>query len=125
MSAYREMIIEHYKNPMNHFKMVNPSIEVYDSNPVCGDEVTVYLRIKDNKIEEISFQGNGCAISQAATSILTDELVGLTLDEVNEFGQEKIRELLGVPLSPVRLKCALLGIKVIQSAILKYQAENA
>lgn len=125
MSAYRENIIEHYKNPQNHYEMEDASISAHDLNPVCGDEVTVWLKIEDQVVQQISFQGSGCAISQAATSMLTDDLVGLTLDEVRAIDQDEIREMMGVPLSPVRLKCALLGIKVIQEGVLKYQAEQA
>jgi len=125
MSAYREAIVEHYKNPMNHHKMENADAEYEDLNPVCGDKVHVWIKVnEDDTIEDISFLGEGCAISQAATSMLTDELPGMTLTEVDALNQEEIKELLGVPLSPVRLKCALLGVKVIQGAVLKYKAEK-
>lgn len=123
MSAYREAIIEHYKNPMNHEVMEDATIDLEDENPVCGDKVHVYLKMEGDKIERVTFQGKGCTISQAATSILTDELPGMTADEALEIDQEEIRELLSVPLSPVRLKCALLGIKVIQQALLNYKAK--
>lgn len=125
MNIYRENILEHYKNPLNHEEMEDASAEFHDSNPVCGDEIHFWVKVKeDGTIERATFKGTGCAISQASASMLTETVEGMHMDEVEEMGSEEIRELIGVPLSPVRLKCALLGLKVLQAALLKYKGEH-
>lgn len=125
MSAYREAIIELYKNPLNNYEMEDASTDFEDSNPLCGDQIHVWVKVNENGVvEKVSFKGTGCAISQASTSLLTEELPGMTIEEVEALDQDDIQELLGIPLSPVRLKCALLGQKVIQGALLKYKASK-
>lgn len=125
MSMYRENIIEHYKNPENHEAMDDATTEFRDKNPLCGDDIRFWLKIdEEGKVEKATFLGEGCAISQASASILTEELVGLTVDEIDKMGETEMRENLGVQLSPVRLKCALLSIKVVQGAVLKYRGDQ-
>ncbi len=124
-NIYRENILEHYKNPLNHEEMADATVDFEDTNPVCGDEIHFWVKIDDDgKIKRATFKGRGCAISQASASMLTETVEGMTVEEVEELGADEIRELLGVPLSPIRLKCALLGLKVLQGALLKYKGEQ-
>lgn len=112
---YREYILDHYRNPRNYGTIEQPDITYEDTNPLCGDKVRIDLRIEDGKIAEIKFSGRGCAISQASASILTEMVNGIELDEVRELTAQDILDELGVPISPARVKCALLGLKVLKS----------
>jgi nitrogen fixation NifU-like protein len=115
--VYKENIIDHYKNPRN-FKELNPStIKQREMNTVCGDDVTMYLDIKDGKIAQASFKGNGCAISIAASSMLTDYLKGKTVEEAKNIPKEQIFEMLGIKLGVVRMKCGLLCLKAVVKGI--------
>lgn len=110
---YRENILEHYRHPCNFGVMEEPTFEAEGVNPLCGDELRVQVRVDDDGIiQELRFSGQGCAISQAAMSMLSEEIVGKPIDEVSGMTKEDVLELLGIPLSPVRLKCALLGLVV-------------
>ena len=114
---YREQILEHYKHPHNFGRIESPDIEFEDNNPFCGDEQHVTIRLDDDdRVAEVKFDGKGCAISTAATSMLTDELVGLTRDELVTLPKEKVLDLLGIDISATRMKCALLGLKVVKGA---------
>jgi nitrogen fixation NifU-like protein len=112
---YREVILDHYQHPHNHGTLDNPDITYEDSNPLCGDKIRVDLEVKDNVVTNVRFSGKGCAISQASASMLTDELIGKTLDEVKNIDKDFIFEMLGIPLSPSRVKCALLSLKVVKA----------
>ena len=113
---YREVILDHYKNPRNHGTLDPADFSYEDDNPLCGDKIRIDLRVDEsNRIKEVAFSGHGCAISQASASMLTEEILGKTLDEVKSFGKEQILELLGIELGPVRLKCALLSLKVLKA----------
>ncbi|MBT4446453.1 SUF system NifU family Fe-S cluster assembly protein [archaeon] len=114
---YKENIIDHYKHPRNKKKLENATHKENGINPMCGDHITIYLIIKDNKIEEITFTGDGCAISQASVSLLTDELLGKDLDFAKKITDQNVYDLLGIPISHTRTKCALLSIKTVQKAI--------
>lgn len=117
---YREVILDHYKNPRNHGLLDPADARADGQNPLCGDEVTVSVRLgAGDVIEEVGFDGRGCAISQAATSMLTDLVKGKTALEVAEMPKEALLDELGIPLSPVRLKCAILGLGVIKVALHK------
>ncbi|MFO7572103.1 MAG: SUF system NifU family Fe-S cluster assembly protein [Gaiellaceae bacterium] len=117
---YRELILDHYKAPRN-FGLLDPSdARAEGTNPLCGDEVTVTVRLGDGDvIEEVGFDGRGCAISQAATSMLTDLVKGRTAAEVAAMPKEELLDELGIPLTPVRLKCAILGLGVLKVALHK------
>lgn len=114
---YREQILEHYKRPHNFGRIDEPDLEFEDNNPFCGDEQHVTIRLDENdRVAEVRFEGKGCAISTAATSMLTDELTGLTRDELVTLPKEKVLDLLGIEISATRMKCALLGLKVVKGA---------
>ncbi len=113
---YRDYILDHYKNPRNSGDLAGATNTYSDSNPLCGDEITMSLRIDDGRVADVRFKGKGCAISQASASILTEEIKGKTLDEVKAIGREHILENLGIPISPARIKCALLGLKTLKGA---------
>lgn len=112
---YRENILEHYQNPSNYGTIDDPDITWEDTNPLCGDRIRIDLRVDDGKITEIKFSGRGCAISQASTSILTELVDGQDLDIVQEMTAQDILDELAIPISPARVKCALLGLKVLKS----------
>lgn len=114
---YREQILEHYKRPHNFGRIEEPDLEFEDNNPFCGDEQHVTIRLdEDDRVSEVRFEGKGCAISTAATSMLTDELTGLSRDELVTLPKEKVLDLLGIEISATRMKCALLGLKVVKGA---------
>lgn len=116
-ALYREEILEHYKFPKNRGNLEHPDITYKDTNPLCGDEVQIDLNVKENVVTDVKFQAKGCAISQAATSMLTDMIEKKTLDEIKQLGKKEILDALGIELGPVRLKCALLCLKVLKSGI--------
>lgn len=112
---YREYILEHYRHPHHFGTLEDKTFEAEGVNPLCGDEIKVQVRVDDeNRVQDLRFSGQGCAISQASMSILSDEIIGKTLDEVAAMNKEDVVELLGIPLTPVRLKCALLGLIVVK-----------
>jgi nitrogen fixation NifU-like protein len=112
---YRDNIIDHYQNPRNYGTLEHPDISYEDSNPVCGDEIRMDLKTQDGRVVDARFQGHGCSISQASASMLTEEIIGKTLEEVKQIDKQYLLDLLGIPLGPVRLKCALLSLKVLKA----------
>jgi nitrogen fixation NifU-like protein len=118
-NLYRDFILEHYRNPHNEGELEPHDLSFADSNPTCGDEMRMTLRLDDarQRVADVAFTGRGCAISQASASILTDELRGLSLDELRAVDPKEVIENLGVPIGPARLKCALLSYKVLQGAV--------
>jgi nitrogen fixation NifU-like protein len=113
---YRDYILDHYKNPRNSGELPGATNTYHDTNPLCGDEITMALLIEDDHVKDVRFQGKGCAISQASASILTEEIKGMTLDAVKAIDRQHILENLGIPISPARVKCALLGLKAVKGA---------
>lgn len=116
---YREVILDHYKNPRNYGLLSEPHAHAEGQNPLCGDEVAVSIRFGEDgeTIAEIGFEGRGCAISQASTSMLTDLVKGKTASEVAALPKEELLGEVGIPLTPVRLKCAILGLGVVKVAL--------
>jgi nitrogen fixation protein NifU and related proteins len=111
---YREYILDHYKNPRNFGRIEAPEITHEEYNPLCGDMVGMDFRVRDGVIEDVMFHGRGCAISQASASLMTERLKGMTLDEARLLSKEDVLEELGIDISPARLKCALLSLKVLK-----------
>ena len=116
---YREVILDHYKNPRGHGVMEDADADAEGMNPLCGDEVTIYVRFGEDSdtIDEVKFSGRGCAISQAATSMLTEMVQGKKASDVAVLDKDELLEEIGIPLTPIRLKCALLGLGVLKVAL--------
>jgi nitrogen fixation NifU-like protein len=116
-SIYREQILDHNKNPRNKGMLDHPQFTYEDVNPLCGDEIRMDVQTDGELVTDIRFSGRGCAISQAAASILTEMVEGQTLDNVKAISRDDLLEELGVPISPARMKCAMLGLKVLKAGI--------
>ena len=116
---YREVILDHYKNPRGHGVIEGADAEAEGLNPLCGDEVSIYVSLAEDgeTIDEVKFSGRGCAISQAATSMLTEMVTGRSATDVATLDKEELLEEIGIPLTPIRLKCALLGLGVLKVAL--------
>ncbi|MCA9933053.1 MAG: iron-sulfur cluster assembly scaffold protein [Ardenticatenaceae bacterium] len=115
-SMYREQIIDLYENPLNYGELDPADFSYEEDNPLCGDVIRIDVRLDEqNRVAEVAWSGDGCAISQASASLLTEEIKGLTLDEVKAFPKETLLELIGVQLSMARVKCALLSLKVLKA----------
>ncbi len=113
---YREQIIDLYEHPLNHGQLEDPNFTYEEDNPLCGDVIRIDVRLdEDGRVAEVDWSGDGCAISQASASLLTEEIKGMTLDEVRAFSKDTLLELIGVPLSMARVKCALLSLKVLKA----------
>jgi nitrogen fixation protein NifU and related proteins len=116
---YREVILDHYKNPRGHGVIDDADAHAEGLNPLCGDEVTIYVQFDEDgeTIDEVKFSGRGCAISQASTSMLMEMVKGRKADEIAALPKEELLEEIGIPLTPIRLKCALLGLGVLKVAL--------
>jgi nitrogen fixation NifU-like protein len=109
-----DFILEHYKNPQNFGHLDKPDMVHEEGNPSCGDQLRIELKVENDRITDIRFSGKGCAISQAAASILTEEIKGKTLDDVRTFDKQKMLDLLGIEISGMRMKCAMLALKIVK-----------
>jgi nitrogen fixation NifU-like protein len=112
---YREQILDHYRNPRNHGTLEDADATFEDTNPLCGDRVRMDLKLDDGRIADIRFSGRGCAISQATASMLTELAKGQTIEDVRALTKDDVLEEIGIPISPARLKCALLPLKVLKA----------
>ncbi|MCB0096666.1 MAG: SUF system NifU family Fe-S cluster assembly protein [Caldilineaceae bacterium] len=116
-ALYREAILDHYKHPRRKGHLDAPDIQYHDHNPFCGDELTIELKVEDGVVVDAAFDGRGCAISQATASMIMEEIVGLSVDELKSWDKQYILDMLGIEIGPVRLKCALLSLKVLKAGL--------
>ena len=112
---YREYILDHYKNPRNFGRLEAADISHEEENPLCGDVVGIDLKVEGGSIADVRFHGRGCAISQASASLLTERLKGMSLEDAKRIGKDDVLEELGIEISPARIKCALLSLKVLKA----------
>jgi nitrogen fixation NifU-like protein len=117
---YKDIILDYYRNPRNFGDLADADVRAKDSNPLCGDIIEMQLKINDGKIDDVRFKGKGCAISQASASMLTEVIKGKSLDDVKAMGKSNVLELMGIDPGPTRIKCALLGLKVVKLAVYGY-----
>jgi nitrogen fixation NifU-like protein len=113
---YRDFILDHYRNPRNFGHLEHPVASAEDLNPLCGDRIRMELDIDDGVVRDVRFSGKGCAISQASASMLTESIKGMRLEEVAKLSKEVVLENVGIGISPTRMKCAMLGLRVAKSA---------
>jgi nitrogen fixation NifU-like protein len=114
---YRDYILDHYKQPRNFGELEPHDLDAHDYNPLCGDELGVHIVVDDGRIADLRFHGQGCAISQAAASIASEEYVGMEVGDVGDLDADWVLDLLGIPISATRRKCALLNLKVMRGAV--------
>ncbi len=119
MDIYAEQVLDHYRHPRGKTSLPHPTVSHTEKNVSCGDSLTIELQIEDDRIAAVGWSGEGCAISQAGMSLLSEILTGMTTLEAAELQPEKIFELLGVPIGPRRMKCALLSLEALQNAVRK------
>ena len=122
---YAEDIIANYEHPHNKGKLDNPSISMHNYNPLCGDEITMYLKIDNGKIADVKFEGTGCAISMATASMLTDFVKSKSLNEIEQMGVKSVFDLIGFDPGPARLKCATLSLRALKEATFAYEHKKA
>jgi nitrogen fixation protein NifU and related proteins len=122
---YREIILDHYRNPRNKGKLPQADVSTHDSNPLCGDEIDIHLKVEQGKIKDIKFEGRGCAISQASASMLTEMVLDKPLTAVKDLAKDDILENIGLMnLGPARIKCALLSLKVLKMGMINYYTDK-
>ena len=122
MNLYQENILDHNHDPRNFGTLDDASISHTEKNPLCGDMYTIHLKISKDEITDVRFEGDGCAISKASLSMLTEQLTGKTLGEIPHISKDDIVQNLGIELTPTRLKCALIGLQAVQESVKLYSA---
>lgn len=125
LDIYAEEIISHYEHPHNKGRMDNADAQYHDQNPLCGDDITIYIKVSDGRVSEAKFDGIGCAISVGSASMLTDMLKGKALEDVEKMDAHTVIEMLGIDPGPARLKCATLPLKAAQKAIFVFEKKDA
>ncbi|KKP29478.1 MAG: SUF system FeS assembly protein, NifU family [candidate division TM6 bacterium GW2011_GWF2_30_66] len=125
MKFYKEILMDHYQNPRNRGHLEKPVFSTVQYNPSCGDSISFEGIIEDGIIKALAFEGKGCVISLATASMLTEFFVGKKIEEVLGFQDSKISEIIGMPLGPMRIKCALLALMALKEGILEYKAKHA
>ena len=120
MDIYRELILDHYKHPRNFGHLENPDVTQEEGNVTCGDKIIIEIKVKHGKMSEIAFSADGCAISQASASMLTEKVIGMSIKNIMKLATEDILKMLGTSLAPSRIKCAMLSLEVLQKAIITY-----
>ncbi len=120
-NMYREQILDHNQHPRNFGTLEHATVHHHEYNPLCGDKIDLFLQIENDTVTDVKFHGNGCAISTASASMLTEQIKGKPLEEIKKIRKEDIFEMLGVTLSPVRIKCALLAFDTLKNSILIYE----
>jgi nitrogen fixation protein NifU and related proteins len=113
---YRDYILDHYRNPRNFGSLERVDVEAEDLNPLCGDQIRMQLKLDDGVVSDVRFSGRGCAISQASASMLTERVKGMKLAEIAKLSKDVVLEDVGIGISPTRMKCAMLGLRVLKSA---------
>jgi nitrogen fixation protein NifU and related proteins len=113
---YRDFILDHYRNPRNFGRLAEPDASAEDLNPLCGDQIRMEFEVDDGVVRDVRFSGKGCAISQASASMLTETIKGMRLEEIAKLSKDVVLENVGIGISPTRLKCATLGLRVAKSA---------
>jgi nitrogen fixation NifU-like protein len=122
---YQDNIMDHYESPSHRGTLEHPTFEIRDLNPLCGDEVRIQAHLDDeSRLAAVRFEGKGCVISLAAASMLMEEVEGKTLDEVKKMGRQGMLDLLGVPLTMMRVKCAMLALRALEKAIHRYEEQG-
>ena len=122
---YREIILDHYRNPRNKGKIDKADVVIHDSNPLCGDQIDIYLKVVEGQIKDIKFDGKGCAISQASASMLTEMVMDKPLTTAKDISKDEVLENIGLTnLGPARIKCALLSLKVLKMGMVKYYSDK-
>jgi nitrogen fixation protein NifU and related proteins len=120
---YRQMILDHYRNPLNKGQLLSPDVVIDDANPLCGDTLEVYLKINNNALKDISFVGKGCALSIATASILSEHIKGESIDKIKNLSREDIYALIGIDVSPARNKCVMLSLSAIKKGIFEFESK--
>ena len=121
---YQDNILDHYENPSHRGILTHPTFEIRDLNPLCGDEVHIQARLDADRLAAVRFEGTGCVISLAAASMLMEAVEGKTLAEVKKMGRQDMLDLLGVPLTTMRVKCAMLPLRALEKAIRRYEEQG-
>jgi nitrogen fixation NifU-like protein len=124
LDIYAEDILSHYEHPHNKLRLKDFDASFSDENPLCGDTITIYIKVSNMKVSDISFGGDGCSISQSTASMLTDYVKGMLLEDVEKIDYDKIKELLGINLGPARMNCAMLPLKALHGAVKAYKNSN-
>ena len=121
---YSENIMDHYRDPQNSGTLKNPDVKFHDSNPLCGDEINIEIKIENNKLKDVKSSCQGCAISKASSSIVSEKVIGKDIKDIMKLEKEFVLDLLKIPLNPMRIKCAMLFLRALQKSIAQYMVKN-